>query len=173
MKKFWIVCCVVSCVVLDCAFFTNVNLYGICPDMTLILSVLLAIYMGGLQSGIITGILGLIIDLILNSVIGITSIAYFTAAIAAGACYKKYYAEYVFVPMAYVLIFEILKQHLLFLVSVLMGSTVNYFSALVEYILPCAIASGLMIVPAHLISRALLLEKGRTGGIQFSKRGEL
>lgn len=172
MKKFWIVCCIVACVVLDCTFFTNVNLYGICPDMTLILSVVLAMYMGGLQAGIITGILGLIVDLILNSVIGITSIAYFTAAIAAGACYKKYYAEYVFVPMAYVLVFAILKQHLLFLVSVLMGSTVNYFGALVQYILPCAIASGLMTVPAHLISRALQVEKRKTGGIRFSKRGE-
>lgn len=167
MKKYSLHFCFLLALYFDCVFFGQVSLWGSQPDVTMAVTVSMAVLLGGMPAGIIGCILGLLIDLLLNPVIGISSIGYILGAAAGGIFCQKFYADNVIVPALTATAASFVKLHLTALAAALGGASIRYFESLPIYILPSAILTGLVTMPIFLLERFGAEERIRLRGSEL------
>lgn len=170
MRKWLIAVMVVIALYLDSTFFNIVNLYGIRPDVTVALVVSLGVLIGGAPSAAIGFGVGFIIDLFFNKVVGLSSIAYISAAAVAGIFFKKFYADNLIIPTVIAAVASFVKEHIFLVAVLLMGARPNYPLMLAAYILPSALLTGGVCAIVHLFQRkALYRPLWRQGAIDIEK----
>ncbi len=173
MRKWLLVLFIVIALYLDSTFFNIVNLFGIRPDVTMALVVSLGVLIGGAPSAAIGFGMGFILDVFFNKIVGISSAVYMLAGITGGLFFKKFYADNIVIPTVIATVALFVKEHLLLLCTVLLGSSVNYPLMLFSYIIPSALFTGGFCALLHMLSKRVLYRPlWRQGAIKLDKKGE-
>ncbi len=153
-------------VYLDSVVFCRFNLYGIRPDVLMVLIVSYAMLMGRLPACILGCALGLFMDAMFGKMIGLTAICYLLAAYVASFFYQKFYADNLVIPVVISGLGQLFEEHLMAGAMLLRGGSFAYLKTLTTYILPCAVLTGLLCIPLHLLLKHALGQQARLYGAE-------
>lgn len=141
---------------LDTILFHQVNLLGVRPDALLCV---VAVYgvLEGTGYAALTGLAaGLFLDIFFGRMVGLYAACYLATGMVAGHFHGKFYADNAIVPAAVAAAGALVKECVAALAALLAGARFNYFLALAEYIIPCALMSGLCSILLYWASKPLL-----------------
>ncbi|MDD4075702.1 MAG: rod shape-determining protein MreD [Eubacteriales bacterium] len=164
LKRFWVPLIFLLGMYFDAIFFARVNFYGIHPDVLIAAMVSYGVLMGGLPASILGCLLGLYMDVMFGKVIGLTAISYMTAGYAGGLFFQKFYADNTVIPAVTAASGQFLQEHIMAAAMALRGGSFPYLLTLTTHILPCALATGLLCIPLHLLMRYALEQQTRLRG---------
>lgn len=167
LKRFLVPLLFATGILLDSFFFARVNLFGIHPDILMALIVSYGVLMGGLPASILGGLLGLFMDVMFNKCIGLCAIAYMVGGYVGGLFFQKFYADNVIIPALAAALCQFCAEHLFALGMLFFGGTFRYLVVLPTYILPSAVLTGLVCIPAYLLLRYALEQQTRLRGSEM------
>lgn len=154
-------------ILLDSFFFGRVNLFGIHPDILMALIVSYGVLMGALPASIIGVLLGLFMDVMFNKCIGLCAIGYMLGGYIGGLFFQKFYADNVIIPAVAAALCQFAAEHVFALGMLMSGGRFRYLVVLPTYILPCALLTGLICIPVHLLLRYALEQQTRLRGSEM------
>ena len=166
LKRYLVPLLFLAGVYMDSIFFTRLNLFGIRPDMLMALIVSYGMLMGRLPAAVLGCGLGLFMDAMFGKMLGLTAICYLLAAYTSGFFYQKYYADNFIMPAAIAGVAQLVSEHLMGLGMLLRGGSFPYLQTLTTYIVPCAVATGLLCIPLHLLVKSALGQQARLHGAE-------
>ncbi len=145
----------------DSIFFDSVHIFGVRPDVMLAFTVSFSV-LSGMIPGALMGLFGgLIMDIMFGRMIGLNAMLYFTAGIAGGYFFGKFYADNVVIPTVTAMAASVLKDLVYALAAALLGAQYSFGWMFALYIIPAALFTGLVCMLVHVPFRAVL---GRYGG---------
>ncbi|MDD3919553.1 MAG: rod shape-determining protein MreD [Eubacteriales bacterium] len=156
MKRWIMPIGILLCVYFDSIFFAKLNIAGIRPDVMLAFVVSFSILEGPLMGAVLGGAGGLLMDILFGRALGVYAALYLIAAVAAGVFYGKFYADNVVIPAVTAVIAGIAKDLVLALIVLAMGTKFQFAMLLVQYILPCALSTGVMCLLIHLLLKPMV-----------------
>ena len=124
---------------LDSVLFAKVNIAGVVPDCVLVVIVCMGIQLGATEAAAAGCAAGLVIDILFGKAVGINAIAYMVAGSVGGIFYKKYFADNMIIPVLTV------------------GGRFSYFGMLITYMVPSALMSAALCIPAHALLKPRLM----------------
>ncbi len=151
---------------LDSVFFSRISLYGIRPDVIMALIVSYSMLMGRLPASILGCALGLFMDAMFGKMIGLTAICYLLAAYVGSFFYQKFYADNIVIPALIAGAAQLFEEHLMAAAMVMRGGSFQYLIVLTTYMLPCAVVTGLLCIPLHLLMKKALGQQARLYGAE-------
>lgn len=151
---------------LDSIFFPRISLYGIRPDMLIALIVSYSMLMGRLPSVILACGMGLVMDVMFGKMIGLSAASYIITAYISSFFYQKFYADNYVIPAVLSAGTQLMEEHIMAGAMLLRGGHFPYLQTLTTYILPCALAAGLISFPVHYLMRAALGQQAKLYGAE-------
>ena len=100
---------------------------------------------------------GLVIDILFGKAVGINAIAYMVAGSVGGIFYKKYFADNMIIPVLTVGVCAFLKENLMAILTRMVGGRFSYFGMLITYMVPSALMSAALCIPAHALLKPRLM----------------
>ena len=150
MRKWLFVLTAALAFYLDNVLFNTVNLWGLRPDMTLIITVCFGVLLGAFPAAMTGLVMGLLTDIFFNKLVGPSALVYMLSGLAGGIFYQKFYADNIIIPTVTAMICFFFKEHFMLIASRLAGGRPPYFMTLVSYILPSLLLTGGVCVLMHL-----------------------
>ncbi len=150
---------IIICYVLQSSMFHYISLFGIMPNLLLILVVSTA-YMRGRNPGLLVGFFsGLLVDLIFGGVIGLYALLYLLIGYFIGFLHKFYSNDDFTLPILFVAVSDFLYGFFYYVFEFLLRSRLNFLFYLRRFILPEMIytvaASILLYKLLHTINNLL------------------
>lgn len=152
---------ILICLLLDAVVFAKLNIADIRPDVVIALAVALGITVGSLHAGLICGGIGLLWDIMFYKVIGLNAAIYLLAGLVCGCFFRKFYADNAIIPALLGFCISFVKDNVYAIVVAIGGGGYNYGLLLLTYILPCALFTGIMCIPAYYSLKPLLARYGK------------
>ena len=136
---------------LDSVLFAKVNIAGVVPDCVLVVIVCAT------EAAAVGCAAGLVIDILFGKAVGINAIAYMVAGSVGGIFYKKYFADNMIIPVLTVGVCAFLKENLMAILTRMVGGRFSYFGMLITYMVPSALMSAALCIPAHALLKPRLM----------------
>ncbi len=166
LKRYFVPLLFALGIYLDSIFFCRFNLYGIRPEALVTMIVSYGMLMGRLPAAILGCGLGLFMDAMFGKMLGLTAISYLLAAYVSGFFYQKYYADNLVMPAVIAGLARLFSEHLMAAAMLMRGGSFPYLQTLTTYIVPCALATGLLCIPLHLLMKRALGQQARLHGAE-------
>ena len=128
---------------LDSVLFAKVNIAGVVPDCVLVVIVCMGIQLGATEAAAAGCAAGLVIDILFGKV--------------GGIFYKKYFADNMIIPVLTVGVCAFLKENLMAILTRMVGGRFSYFGMLITYMVPSALMSAALCIPAHALLKPRLM----------------
>lgn len=157
MYRLYAAISIVIGIYLDSVLFARVNIFGVVPDCVLVVIVCMGILLGANEAAAIGCATGLLIDVLFGRAVGINAIAYMASGAVGGIFYKKYFADNIIVPVLTVGVCALFKENLMAVLTKAVGGRFSYFEMLITYVIPSALMSAILCVPAHALLKPRLL----------------
>lgn len=141
---------------LDTLLFHQVNLFGVRPDALLCVIAVYGVLNGPGYAALAGLAAGLFMDVFFGRMVGLYAACYLAVGMVAGQFYRKFYADNVIVPSVVAAVGAFVKESAVAVAALLTGSRFGFFSALVEYIIPSALMSGIMSILLYWVSKRAL-----------------
>lgn len=134
------------------AFFPNINVAGIAPDVIICSIASIAIIEKSMMGAVIGLICGLTLDVLFSGAIGFYAIPYFaTGAILYFVCSKVNYFDNYILPFFIAVGAYFIKELLFALLVYMMGMSYSFSHMLIRYILPETLITGVFMLLIHFI----------------------
>jgi len=146
----------VICLIFTGAVFPNLNIYGIAPDIIICCITSIAVLdktMAGAGLGLVCG---LMLDLIFTGAIGAFALPYMIVGAALYFAVRPMrYINAVLTPAALTVGAYLIKELISTVIIYTMNIQFSFGHMLVRYILPEALATGILMLLVHLIFRRI------------------
>ena len=126
-------------------------------DCVLVVIVCMGIQLGATEAAAAGCAAGLVIDILFGKAVGINAIAYMVAGSVGGIFYKKYFADNMIIPVLTVGVCAFLKENLMAILTRMVGGRFSYFGMLITYMVPSALMSAALCIPAHALLKPRLM----------------
>lgn len=161
MYRLYVAASLIFAMFMDSVIFARFSILGVVPDCVLAVVVCVGILMGATDAAFAGCIAGIVIDVLFGKAVGINALAYMTAGMMGGIFYKKYFADNIFIPIATVAVCAFLKEVFMAIVTGFIGGRFNFFEMLATYIVPSALFTSALCLPAHLYLKPRLLQSSK------------
>ncbi|KJS18128.1 MAG: rod shape-determining protein MreD [Peptococcaceae bacterium BRH_c4b] len=145
MRLLFLVAMIVVSLIVQSAFLDSFHIWGIKPDLVLVLVVYNAFLRGHREGAFVGFCGGMIQDIYTGSYIGLNALSYMTVGYLVGMTEAKLYKDSSLIMMALVWFASAGEQFLYYLLMTYTGVTISPLVALVRVIVPTAAYTALLV----------------------------